>query len=288
MNRFFLPIIVTCLLFSGCQSYKRMQAKNPLAKNSPKSPTKMVDVWNTYAQTTPDGPPVRGVAGRVHFYNDARKKQAVKVDGSMTIFVFDGDQKDPAHAKPIKVFQFKPETLNRHYSFKKPLGHGYDFFLPFDSIDGVERPLCVIARFDDSLEGTLVVAHPVNVLLKGSRSEPAIQNVMMQASTSQGGIEQVSHVTPLEPPKPETTRNVSTIMLNDHLTRRLAQAPPQTLEQPPLPLPPRSIEPAVWRTPETAETDESAPASATPPKAAFPETAFPKFPEFPKIAPPTF
>jgi len=277
MNRFFLLLIVTCLLFSGCQSYKRMQAKNPLAKNSPKSPTKMVDVWNTYAQTVPDGLPVRGIAGRVYFYNDGKKKQPVKVDGSMTVFVFDGEQKDPAHAKPIKVFQFKPETLSKHYSFKKPLGHGYDFFLPFDSIDGVERPLSVIARFDDTLEGSLVLSPPVNVLLKGSRSEPAIKDAMMQVSTSVGGIEQVSHAVAHSESasKPEVTRNVSTIALNDHLTRRLAQAPPQTLELPLIPQP-RPIEPAVWTTETTL---------LTAPPAVLPKDTFP---ELPKIEYPTF
>ena len=274
MIRIFLPIIVACILLTGCQNhtYKKMQAKNPLAKNSPKSPTKMVDVWNTYAQTTPDGPPVRGVAGRVHFFNDAKKKQSVKVDGSMTVFVFDGDQKDPAHAKPLKVFQFKPETLGKHYSYKKPLGHGYDFFLPFDSIDGVEKPLCVIARFDDTLEGTLVISPPVSVLLKGSRSEPAIKDVMLaKTELLPGVIEQVSHTTPS--PKPEVDRNVTTIALNDHLTRRLAQAPPQTLE--PMPLP-RPIEPATW----TTETPAVPPAPTLPSKAALPE--------FPKIEYPTF
>ena len=246
MIRIFSPLLIAVLLFSGCQSYKRMQAKNPLAKNAPKSPTKMVDVWNTYAQTTPDGPPIRGIAGRVHFYDESKKRQTVKVDGSMTVFVFDGDQKDPARAKPLKVFKFTPATLDKHHSFKKPLGHGYDFFLPFDSIDGVERRLCVIARFDDSLEGTLVLSLPVNVLLKGARSEPAIQNVMLAKTESPpGDIKQVSHMTPSESEPPEVSRRVSTIALNDHLTRRLAQAPPQTVEPAPAPLP-KPIEHANW------------------------------------------
>jgi len=255
MNRLFFLLIVTCLLFTGCHSFKRMQAKNPLAKNSPKSPTKMVDVWNTYAQTTPDGPPVRGIAGRVYFYNDSKKKKSIKVDGSMTVFVFDAEQKAPLHAKPIKVFKFKPETLDKHYSFKKPIGHCYDFFLPFDSINGVEKPLCVIARFDDALEGTLVANQPINVMLKGTRSEPAIKDLSIQASTLTGEIEQVSYTTASsEPsPKPEVSRNVSTIALNDHLTRRLAMASPQTSEQPPFPLQ-RSVEQVTWTAEEATNT----------------------------------
>ncbi|MDR1962661.1 MAG: hypothetical protein LBQ50_02660, partial [Planctomycetaceae bacterium] len=158
-----LIVFVFAAVF-GCQSnlaLKRMQAKNPLAKNSAKTPTKMVDMWNTYAQTTTDGKVVRGIAGRIHFYNDQKKKQSVKVDGDLTVFVFDGNEKDPAHAKPLKVYQFKSETLDKHYAFKKPLGHGYDFFLPFDEIGGEEKNLCVMTRFDDRLEKILVLSQPV-------------------------------------------------------------------------------------------------------------------------------
>ena len=274
--RTLLSIIVTVLVLSGCQSnlaYKRMQAKNPWAKNSPKSPTKMVDIWNTYAQTVPNGPPMRGIAGRVHFYNEDKKRRAIKVDGSMTVFVFDGDQKDPARAKPIKVFKFNPETLDKHYSFKKPLGHGYDFFMPFDAVDGEEKTLCVIARFDDTLEGTLVIAQPVNVLLKGSRSESPIQSMMAQTELLPDGIKQVSHMAPTKIPKPEGARNISTISLNDHLTRRLAQAPPQVWT-PPTALP-KPIEQASW-TNEPKSLEQS------------PKSDFPDFPEFPEIEYPKF
>ncbi len=284
MTRLIFSLIVVCLLSFGCQSnsVKRMQAKNPLSKNSAKSPTKMVDVWNTYAQTVPGGKPIRGVAGRVHFYTDAKKKQSVKVDGSMTVFVFDGDQKDPAHAKPLKVFQFKPETLDKHYSFKKPLGHGYDFFLPFDAIDGVEKPLCILARFDDSLEGTLVLSPPVNVMLKGSRSEEPIKDMLAQQPTSpdktSGKIEQASFQNPAQSKaslKPEAVRNVSTITLNDHLTRRLAQAPPQLEEKTPIVTPPKPIEQVGWTgTATTASDDSFNGLNPNYPSAVYPTTTF--------------
>ncbi|MDR1268110.1 MAG: hypothetical protein LBK82_01165, partial [Planctomycetaceae bacterium] len=179
--------MLTVFIFAiviGCQSnlaLKRMQAKNPLAKNSAKTPTKMVDVWNTYAQTTPEGKVLRGIAGRIHFYNDYKKKQAVKVDGNLTVFVFDGNEKDPAHAKPLKVYQFRSETLDKHYAFKKPLGHGYDFFLPFDEIGGEEKNLCVMTRFDDRLEQALVLSHPVVTVLKGTRHEvPAAESAVQE------------------------------------------------------------------------------------------------------------
>jgi hypothetical protein len=103
-----------------------------------------------------------------------------------------------------------------------------------------------------------------------------IKDVMLQASASPSVIEQVSHTTSVKPTtsepviKPE--RNVSTITLNDHLTRRLAQAPPQTFEPPSTP--PRSIEPAIWTTAAFPA------ASPLPPKdmlSDFPKIEFPTF-----------
>lgn len=258
---FLLTIFVFVFVF-GCQSnlaVKRMQAKNPLAKNSAKTPTKMVDVWNTYAQTTPENKILRGIAGRIHFYNDYKKKQAVKVDGDLTVFVFDGNEKDPAHAKPLKVYQFKSETLNKHYSFKKPLGHGYDFFLPFDEIGGEEKNLCVMTRFDDRLERALVLSQPVVTVLKGAKRElPATENavqeflannsILMKANrelaeqTIPSNIRQVGfeHEQPTKKIEKQTEekieRPVSTIVLNDTMTRRLVQNVPSTEIVEPKPL----------------------------------------------------
>jgi hypothetical protein len=250
----FLLTVFIFVFVLGCQSnlaLKRIQAKNPLAKNSAKTPTKMVDVWNTYAQTTPEGKLLRGVAGRIHFYNDYKKKQAIKVDGNLTVFVFDGNEKDPAHAKPLKVYQIKSETLDKHYSFKKPLGHGYDFFLPFDEIGGEEKNLCVMTRFDDRLEDVLVLAQPVVTTLKGSKQEPppaenAVQeflaknSILMKANrelTEQAipaDIRQVNFEQEQSAKKTETQseekkeRPVSTIVLNDSMTQRLIQNVPPT------------------------------------------------------------
>jgi len=116
-----------------------MQARNPLAKNAAKTPVEIVDVWNSYAQQMPDGTIIRGMAGRVHFYDNPNRRQAVKVDGDLTVFVFDGRETDPSHAKPLKVFQIEADTLDQYYLHQEPFGHGYNFFLPMDEIDGEDE-----------------------------------------------------------------------------------------------------------------------------------------------------
>lgn len=253
-----LILVASCfVLCAGCRSNltaKRMAARNPLAKNAAKSPVSMVDVWQTYAETGTDGKAQRGVGGRIHFYAEGKKKEAIKVDGDVTVFVFDGEEKDPAHAKPLKIYQFKAETLTKHYASKKPLGHGYDFFLPFDELGGEEKTLCIMTRFDDRLEGGLILSQPVNTILKGTKRHSTVEspfqeflasrsnsdrrpatgsqpgpmdpNDITQVAFRQGNPETAAETaTPASggPSNPAEQRTVATILLNDPMTRRLSQ-----------------------------------------------------------------
>ncbi|GHT40059.1 hypothetical protein FACS189427_13900 [Planctomycetales bacterium] len=218
----------------------------------------MVDVWQPYAQTTPEGQVVRGLAGRIHFYPDSKKKQPVKVDGEMTVFVFDGKETNPSRSKPMRVYKFPGTTLESHYSYKKPLGHGYDFFLPFDEIGGEEKKLCIMARFDDALESSLLVAKPVHTILSGTKpemKETPFQQFLANRSVL-GKQEPLPGIVPKNSPPPESPdsaagkkdevikqasfeeanevnntgtaqnpqrRQPTTIMLNERMTRQMQQ-----------------------------------------------------------------
>jgi len=220
---------------------KQMQAKNPLAKNASKTPVEIVDAWNSYAQATPEGKMLRGMAGRVHFYDDKKKTQAIKVDGDVTVFVFDAKETDPAKSKPLQVFRFRADTLEQYYSHQKPLGHGYNLFLPMDDIDGDEKPLYIITRFDNSLEETFLVAQPVNSILVGRRpqtpTDPSFRefldsnSVLADANRSkvshlESAIQQAGYVSAgsqewsVESESPRVTK----IPLNSEMTRRLGEA----------------------------------------------------------------
>jgi hypothetical protein len=216
-----------------------MQAKNPLAKNSAKTPIEIVDVWNPCVQTTPEGKIMRGMAGRVHFYDNPKKKQTIKVDGNLAVYVFDGNETDPAHTKPLKVFKFAAETLSEHYAKQKPLGHGYNFFLPMDEVGGEEKSLCILVRFDDTLDEMLVMSHPVNAVLPGRRLQPpadptireylesrsiqAENNRNMTAKYDSPEVRQAGYVEEKKDAIPEKTKT-STIPLNSSMTRRLQES----------------------------------------------------------------
>jgi len=238
-----LIFVLACLLCaSGCHTplaVKQMQAKNPFAKNSPKTPIKVVDVWQSYAQTVSDGTVMRGMAGRVHFYDSPKEDKTVKVDGDLTVYVFDGNATDPAHTKPLRIFQFKADSLDKHYSHQKPIGHGYDFFLPIDEIGGVEQPISIIVRFDNYLDDKFVMSQkPVNTVLAGHRAvqptDPTIreflesQSLLAEANRSitaahnASAIQQVTYLTETPTVEPERPRiSTTTIPLPSGMTQRL-------------------------------------------------------------------
>jgi hypothetical protein len=237
-----LGVLLLCLFVLGCHTplvVKQMQARNPLAPNAAKTPIEIVDVWNSYAQSMADGTIVRGMAGRVHFYDNPNRRQAVRVNGDLTVFVFDGRETDPAHTKPLKIFEFGADTLDQHHSYQTPLGHGYNFFLPFHEIGGEEKPFSIIVRFDDNLSDAFELAQPVNTILAGRRPQtpvdPSIREFLDSRSlhaeanrnmTSQHGstIQQVGHIAERVSDASERSR-VITIPLNSDMTRRLSESP---------------------------------------------------------------
>jgi len=237
-----IGVLLPLLFMFGCHTplaVKQMQASNPLAKNSAKTPVEIVDVWNTCAQTSADGKIIRGMAGRIHFYDNSRKSQSVKVDGDLTVYVFDGNETDPAHTMPLKVFQFKADTLDQYYSRQKPLGHSYNFFLPMDEIGGEEKSLCLMVRFDNKLDDSFIPPKPTNIMLAGrkpqtptepstrefleSRSILAEANQSITTAFDSSAVQQVAYITEKQNNEPANS-NVSTIPLNSSMTRRLSKS----------------------------------------------------------------
>ena len=237
-----IGILLLLLLVAGCHTplaVKQMQAKNPLAKNAAKTPVEIVDAWNACVQTTPEGTAMRGLAGRVHFYDNQKKHQAIKVDGDFTVYVFDGNETNPAHTKPLKIFRFEADTLEEYYSHQKPLGHGYNFFLPVDEIGGEEKSLCILVRLDDKLNEALVMKpQPTHTILAGRKpltpAEPTIRDFLESNSLiaeasrnlstqNSSAIQQVGYTTEITDSVTEKSKT-STIHLNNNMARRLIEA----------------------------------------------------------------
>jgi len=165
----------------GCATTPHLS--NPFTVNKPKTPERMVYVWMPYEQTNPvpGGPPLRGIGGRFFFYESTNARKPVKVDGELTIFIFDGDVEMnnliPGRADPpIHQFVITREQLEQSY-VKHDLGHSYEIFLPIDALGNPEMRLCVISRFDDARSGRMTTSsqHAGYITLPGPLRE-RVQN----------------------------------------------------------------------------------------------------------------
>jgi hypothetical protein len=191
------------LMLSGCASLD-LSSLSLSNLDKPKVPTKIVDIWTDTIlhQTGQRG--VRGFGGRIMFYGTDEKK-TIKVDGKLTVYVFDAVEQDTGLAIPEKKFVFPANRWHDHYSHSK-LGHSYSVWLPWDEVGGMKRDLVLISRFEAVGAGT-VMSDPVRQTLPGIIPPAAVkakpsggeQNRAAPAATGPAGegVRPVSYEAPV-------------------------------------------------------------------------------------------
>jgi len=215
----FLPLLV--LVTSGCSTLDLSKGLAwPGSDDKPQIPDRIVDVWTDDVLHQSGQPSKRGFGGRFMFYN-RESESPVKVEGALTVYLFDDRCEDPLRGKPIHKYIFPVEALEKHYS-KSELGHSYSFWLPVDEVGGVERTLTVIARFEPKVGGK-VMAKPSTHVLPGrpadEESSPLVQRfeARQYEKKANGEIQQVAHVEPVygDPASaPETNQGITTATIN--------------------------------------------------------------------------
>ncbi|QDV64972.1 hypothetical protein Pan14r_26770 [Crateriforma conspicua] len=140
-------------------------------KDKPVTPEVVMPIWTDTVLHQPGKPGVRGFGGRVFFY-EQEGGEPIKVDGSLTVYVFDGEQLDVQQAKPLRKFVFTPEQLAKHHS-KSDLGDSYSVWIPWEKVGGPSKALSLITRFDGRNGGT-AISDASNKLLPGI--SPALAN----------------------------------------------------------------------------------------------------------------
>ena len=88
------------------------------------------------------------------FYN-GEKPEPVKVEGTLTVYLFDETNRDPNNLKPDRKYVFTKEQLPSHYS-KSKLGHSYSVWLPWDEVGGPQKEVSLIARFTPDKGGVVI------------------------------------------------------------------------------------------------------------------------------------
>lgn len=214
-------LATAALLVVGCSTLDLSKISLP-GLEKPR-PTKVVDVWTDTILHQSGQASVRGFGGRLMFYGKDEKK-AIKVEGKLTVYVFDAVEQDTGLAIPERKYVFPTEQMPKHYSESK-LGHSYSVWLPWDEVGGVQRDLVLLSRFE-ATTGEMIMGDPVRQTLPGMLPKPAakagaIGSETKGASLNLGGpaaegVRQVSHEVPVEagaarPPRTDSMANTVTI-----------------------------------------------------------------------------
>lgn len=227
-----LPLLAMAL--SGCSSLNLSKGlKWPGGSDKPQIPDQIVDVWTDDVLHQSGQPSKRGFGGRLMFYN-RDSELPVKVDGALTVYLFDDQCEDPVRAEPVHKFIFPAETLEKHYS-KSELGHSYSFWLPVEDVGGVEKKLTLIARFDPKAGGK-VMTKPSAQFLPGLPADDTKSPLVKRFEARQfqkkanGEVRQVAYIesTPPDPavqPLPQPGITTTTINLPPDFTRQVAAHP---------------------------------------------------------------
>lgn len=127
-------------------------------------PDRIMPIWTDTVLHQPNQPGVRGFGGRIYFYKNGADTP-IAVDGSLTVYVFDGNYKAEDATRPIKKYIITASQL-KDLESKTALGVSYNVWIPWEEVGGPSRKLTLIARFDGIAGGT-VISESSNKLLPG-------------------------------------------------------------------------------------------------------------------------
>ncbi len=180
-------------------------------------PRRMVATWTDTVKQTPGMEAERGFGGRLFFYDTSAPKP-IGVEGQLVVYAFDETDRLPTDSRPTKRYVFPPEQLTLHES-KSDLGVSYSVWLPWDKVGGAQKEVSLIARFEPTKGGTLIVSDQTQqrlpgrlesgeTLLAAQKPSPTVQ---VAQATGQGGtgVQAAAYQTPAaSPPKPEQSGRI--------------------------------------------------------------------------------
>jgi hypothetical protein len=166
------PIFALTILFSGGCATFDLSKRIPWGAGEdgkPAAPTRLMAVWTDTTMTSPNKPAMRGMGGRIVFYDQAN--EPVKVKGTLVVYAFDETNRDPTNVTPDRKYVFLTPDFEKHYS-KGRLGHSYSFWLPWDQVGGKQAAISLIARFQPD-KGGEIIGEQTKHLLPGLTAEVA-------------------------------------------------------------------------------------------------------------------
>ena len=171
--------LIICLLgtSAGCSSFAGKSfwkwADTPVkrfAEGKPGTPTNMVAIWTDSVYSEPGQAALRGLGGRVYFY-DAQHR-TIQVDGKLVVYAYDDSQPGSEEQRePTRKFVFDAEQVAKQFS-PSEFGPSYSVWIPWDEIGNAKAKLSLIPVFTTS-DGDQVVGEQARHVLPG-KEEPTV------------------------------------------------------------------------------------------------------------------
>lgn len=172
-------IAVLLLSTLGCSSLTSDRSSlNWFSDSEPVLPTVVLPIWTDTVLHQTGKPAVRGFGARVYFY-EREGGDPIEVDGSITVYLFDGEDYELDRTKPLRKYVITADQLEGHHSVSD-LGHSYSVWVPWDQVGGPSKTFSLITRFDGRNGGT-AVSDSASKLLPGSPKK--VQEEIADATT---------------------------------------------------------------------------------------------------------
>jgi hypothetical protein len=147
--------------------------------DQPPQPARMTVAWKDDMQKRSGKNMLRGFQGRVQFFaadpkptgKDADKKplpptKAIPADGTLTVYGFEETPDGKEGKGPSKKYVFTGKDLKRVHR-EGPQGHEYNIWMAWDHAGGPERHIRLLARFDPTGGGQVVMSDNSREVLPG-------------------------------------------------------------------------------------------------------------------------
>ncbi|MDG2380603.1 MAG: hypothetical protein P8N76_02935 [Pirellulaceae bacterium] len=191
---FATSLLCVSWMVTGCAPFNLKGSIFGEVEESPKVPSRIVAMWTDTVLYQDGKPGVRGFGARVYFYGPEDDEKPIEVDGSLTVYAFNAEQKTRGMPSPEKKFIFTADQFKSHHSQTK-VGHSYSIWLPWDELGGTTRHISLITRFEHRLGG-VVVSDPSKVVLPGLSSEvgePEISDADGSQSAQEATVQQAAY-----------------------------------------------------------------------------------------------
>lgn len=235
-------LLLAAMATAGCQATRtKVTSLNPLKAINDKDvvqgvPDRVVGTWSE-AVLHEDGQGTRGFGGRLFFYN--RQTEApIRVDGQLVVYAFAESDRAEGDNRPTKRYVFPVEQFKKHETMSE-LGVSYSVWLPWDAAGGEQAEVSLIARFEPSQGGGLVVSEQARQRLPGKprketmlADKPVESRVERASFTSSVEVRDIKPAaTPAKPQLTATTISLPGRFKNSTPAPRAAAAPTAASEQ---------------------------------------------------------